>query len=57
MLPRPTGNSSITYLRAIYYMLKVTLATLITALRRAPQTPYDREEAYVGSTADSGCLD
>jgi glycosyltransferase involved in cell wall biosynthesis len=48
MLPRPAGNSSITNVRAIYYMLKVTLATLITFLRRGPHTLQDGERAHVG---------
>jgi hypothetical protein len=37
MEPRVTGMSSITYLRAIYYLFKVSLATLIAALRRTPR--------------------
>ena len=36
MKPRTAGMSSITYLRAIYYMLKVTLATFLAALREPP---------------------
>jgi glycosyltransferase involved in cell wall biosynthesis len=37
MEPRATGMSSITYLRAIYYLFKVSLATLIAALRQTPR--------------------
>jgi glycosyltransferase involved in cell wall biosynthesis len=36
MRERETGTSSITALRSVYYMLKVTLAILITSLRRYP---------------------
>jgi glycosyltransferase involved in cell wall biosynthesis len=37
MAPRATGLSSITYLRAIYYAFKVTLATILAAMREAPR--------------------
>jgi glycosyltransferase involved in cell wall biosynthesis len=37
MEPRTTGNSSITYVRAIYYMIKVSLATILTSLRENPK--------------------
>ena len=37
MMPRQHGDSSITPLRSIYYMLKVILAILINLLRR-PRT-------------------
>jgi glycosyltransferase involved in cell wall biosynthesis len=37
MAPRKGGMSSITYVRAIYYALKVTLATVLAAMRRAPR--------------------
>lgn len=37
MEPRAAGKSTITYLRAIYYVFKVSLATLIAALRKAPR--------------------
>ena len=37
MIPRRHGNSSITPLRSIYYMIKVILAILINLLRRPPQ--------------------
>jgi glycosyltransferase involved in cell wall biosynthesis len=37
MAPRQGGMSSITYLRAIYYAFKVTLATFLAALRRKPR--------------------
>jgi glycosyltransferase involved in cell wall biosynthesis len=37
MAPRAAGMSSITYMRAVYYMLKVTLATLVAALRQVPR--------------------
>lgn len=36
MLPRPHGQSSITALRSIYYMVKVVLALLIQRMRRKP---------------------
>ena len=34
MIPRQHGNSSITPVRSVYYMIKVTLAILINLLRR-----------------------
>ena len=37
MSPRRHGNSSITPLRSVYYMIKVILAILINLLRRRPQ--------------------
>ncbi len=37
MTPRLHGQSSITPLRAVYYMIKVILAILINLLRRIPQ--------------------
>jgi glycosyltransferase involved in cell wall biosynthesis len=37
MAPRAAGMSSITYMRAIYYMFKVSLATIVAALRRVPR--------------------
>ena len=37
MTPRQHGNSSITPLRSVYYMIKVTLAILIHLLRRRPK--------------------
>ncbi|MDE2952660.1 MAG: glycosyltransferase family 2 protein [Chloroflexota bacterium] len=37
MIPRRHGNSSITPLRSVYYMIKVILAILINLLRRPPQ--------------------
>jgi hypothetical protein len=37
MRPRAAGVSSITYLRSIYYMFKVSLSTLIAVVRNAPQ--------------------
>lgn len=36
MMPRRHGNSSITPLRSVYYMIKVILAILIDLLRRPP---------------------
>jgi len=36
MIPRRHGNSSITPLRSVYYMIKVILAILINLLRRPP---------------------
>lgn len=36
MIPRQHGNSSITPLRSVYYMIKVILAILINLLRRSP---------------------
>jgi glycosyltransferase involved in cell wall biosynthesis len=53
MRPRATGMSSISYLRAIYYMIKVTLATLIAALRQEPY-PSHREENSYAPTTDTG---
>ncbi|MCY3781898.1 MAG: glycosyltransferase family 2 protein [Chloroflexi bacterium] len=38
MTPRLHGQSSITPLRSVYYMIKVILAILINLLRRRPQT-------------------
>jgi hypothetical protein len=38
MAPRAAGMSSITYMKAIYYMFKVSLATLLAALRRFPRS-------------------
>lgn len=37
MHPRRSGTSSINYIRAVYYMLKVTLATWIAFIRQEPQ--------------------
>ena len=37
MRPRAAGLSSITMLRAVYYVFKVSLATLIAAMRQAPR--------------------
>ena len=42
MAPRAGGMSSITYIRAIYYMVKVTLAVVMATLGRAPRL-YARE--------------
>jgi len=39
MIPRQHGNSSITPVRSVYYMMKVTLAILINLLRRPPSSP------------------
>jgi glycosyltransferase involved in cell wall biosynthesis len=36
MRPRRSGTSSISYLRSVYYVFKVTLATLIAILRAVP---------------------
>lgn len=41
MLPRAGGQSSITPLRSVYYMLKVTLAILINLLRRRETLAHD----------------
>lgn len=41
MRPRQGGRSSITSLRSVYYMAKVTLAILIGLLRPAPAAPGD----------------
>ena len=41
MIPRRHGNSSITPLRSLYYMLKVVLAIMINLLRRPPQLRLD----------------
>ena len=43
MEPRARGHSSITYLRAIYYMFKVSLATFIANLRQAPSQQIRRD--------------
>lgn len=37
MRERETGSSSITFVRSIYYVLKVTLALLVASLRRYPR--------------------
>ncbi|HXF97020.1 MAG TPA: glycosyltransferase family 2 protein [Gaiellaceae bacterium] len=37
MRQRETGASSITFLRALYYVVKVTLALLVASLRRYPR--------------------
>ncbi len=57
MRPRAAGNSSITNLRSIYYMLKVTLATLIAALRQEPQYLYWKEDWDAILTASIDGLD
>ncbi|RLC86187.1 MAG: glycosyltransferase family 2 protein [Chloroflexi bacterium] len=57
MRPRATGNSSITYLRSIYYMLKVTLATLIAALRQGPHVSHLKEDLHATPTADTNHSD
>jgi len=36
MRERTTGSSSITFLRSLYYIVKVTLALLVSSLRRYP---------------------
>lgn len=42
MEPRQVGQSSITWLKSIYYIFKVSLGTFLGALRKAPR--YFREE-------------
>jgi hypothetical protein len=37
MRERETGASSITFVRSLYYMVKVMLALLIASLRRYPR--------------------
>ena len=37
MRERQTGNSSITFVRSLYYIVKVTLALLVASLRRYPR--------------------
>ena len=37
MRERTTGTSSITFIRALYYIVKVTLALLVASLRRYPR--------------------
>jgi hypothetical protein len=37
MRERETGTSSITFVRAVYYVVKVTLALLVASLRRYPR--------------------
>jgi glycosyltransferase involved in cell wall biosynthesis len=55
MRPRKTGISSIDHLRAIYYMLKVTLATWIAAFRAVPRIRSSYEELdYVSNLASIG---
>lgn len=44
MKSRSTGISSINYHQAIYYMLKVTLATFLAALRQAPHQYFQEEQ-------------
>jgi hypothetical protein len=41
MLPRQGGVSSISALRAVYYMVKVALAIFIDRFRRFTKTPGD----------------
>ena len=36
MRERTTGTSSITFVRSLYYIVKVTLALLVASLRRYP---------------------
>ena len=43
MIPRRHGQSSITPIRSVYYMIKVILAILINLLRRKPQAQPPRE--------------
>ena len=45
MTPRQHGRSSITPLRSVYYMVKVTLAILISLLRRPGQNDGDPSES------------
>ncbi len=42
MRERETGSSSITFLRSLYYIVKVTLALLIASLRRYPRLQVSR---------------
>jgi hypothetical protein len=37
MRERTTGTSSITFVRSLYYIVKVTLALLVASLRRYPR--------------------
>jgi hypothetical protein len=37
MRERETGSSSITFVRSLYYIVKVTLALLVASLRRYPR--------------------
>ncbi len=37
MRERETGSSSITFIRSVYYLVKVTLALLVASLRRYPR--------------------
>jgi hypothetical protein len=43
MRERTTGTSSITFLRSLYYIVKVTLALLVTSLRRYPRPEVARQ--------------
>jgi hypothetical protein len=42
MRERETGSSSITFLRSLYYIVKVTLALLVASLRRYPRLQVSR---------------
>ena len=42
MRERETGSSSITFLRSLYYIVKVTLALLVASLRRYPRLQASR---------------
>jgi glycosyltransferase involved in cell wall biosynthesis len=42
MRERETGSSSITFLRSLYYIVKVTLALLVASLRRYPRFQVSR---------------
>jgi hypothetical protein len=37
MRERTTGMSSITFIRSVYYIVKVTLALFVASLRRYPK--------------------
>ena len=37
MRERETGSSSITFVRSLYYMVKVMLALLVASVRRYPR--------------------
>jgi glycosyltransferase involved in cell wall biosynthesis len=43
MRERTTGTSSITFIRSLYYIVKVTLALLVTSLRRYPRPEVARQ--------------
>jgi glycosyltransferase involved in cell wall biosynthesis len=57
MRPRRSGLSSINHVRSIYYVIKVTLATLMAAFRAMPRLRSSYEELiHVSNLADSSTV-